>query len=223
MVKQLLTKTGTTDDKRDNWTLGFTKDITVGVWVGNNDNSPMNQEIASGITGASPIWHRVMTELLKKYEDGIMEKPEKVKAVQIDSMFGGLPKDENQTRSEYFIEGSEPKDISSFYKKLKISKANGKLANDVEIKNGNYEEKEYIVISENDPISTDGKNRWQDAIDKWRGEQGDDKYHYPTEVSDSSKEDVVVSIKNPSGEQKLDNNDIEIRAKNHNQERKLKI
>jgi len=211
--KTVAAKTGTTDDKRDNWTLGFTKDITVGVWVGNNDNSPMNQEIASGITGASPIWHRVMTELLKKYEDGIMEKPEKVKAVQIDSMFGGLPKDENQTRSEYFIEGSEPKDISSFYKKLKISKANGKLANDVEIKNGNYEEKEYIVISENDPISTDGKNRWQDAIDKWRGEQGDDKYHYPTEVSDSSKDDVVVSIKNPSGEQRLDNNDIEIRAK----------
>ena len=95
----------------------------------------------------------------------------------------------------------------------KISKTNGKLANDVEIKNGNYEEKEYIVISENDPISTDGKNRWQDAIDKWRGEQGDDKYHYPTEVSDSSKDDVVVSIKNPSGKQKVDNNDIEIRAK----------
>ena len=53
--KTVATKTGTTDDKRDNWTVGYTKSITVGVWVGNNDNSRMNPKIASGATGASPI------------------------------------------------------------------------------------------------------------------------------------------------------------------------
>jgi len=51
-------KTGTTDDWRDNWTIGYTPDLVVGVWVGNADNSPM--ENISGVTGAAPIWNRFM-------------------------------------------------------------------------------------------------------------------------------------------------------------------
>jgi len=142
--KTVAVKTGTTNDKRDNWAVGYTKEIVLGVWVGNNDNSTMNNAIASGTTGASSIWNAVMVELLKKHKDGIMETPEKVKAIEIDSYLGGLPKDGYGKRSEYFIEGNEPKETSPFYKKLKISKSTGKLANDVEIKSGNYDEKEYI-------------------------------------------------------------------------------
>ncbi len=62
-------KTGTTDDKKDNWTVGYTPEFLVATWVGNNDNSPMNQYLASGITGAAPIWNRVMTMLLTEYGD----------------------------------------------------------------------------------------------------------------------------------------------------------
>jgi len=211
--KTVAVKTGTTDDKKDNWAVGYTKDITVGVWVGNNDGKPMNPSIASGATGASPIWYRSMIELLKKYGDGIMDKPDKVKAIQIDSFLGGLPKDNYPTRSEYFIEGTEPKDVSPFYTKLKISKSTGKLANDVEIKTGNYEEKDFIVISENDPVSTDGRNRWQEAIDTWAKEQADSRYHYPTEVSDYSQDSVVVSIKSPSDRETVNTNNITIRVR----------
>jgi len=65
-------KTGTTDEKKDNWTIGFTRptlssqygDVLVAVWVGNNDNTPMNPNLASGITGAAPIWRRVMERLV---------------------------------------------------------------------------------------------------------------------------------------------------------------
>lgn len=211
--KTVAVKTGTTDDKRDNWSVGYTKSVTVGVWVGNNDNSPMNPKIASGATGASPIFYRLMKEILKKYEDGIMDKPEKVKALTIDAFLGGLPKDGYPTRSEYFVEGTEPKDISPFYKKLKISKSTGKLANDVELKNGNFEEKEFLVITESDPISGDGKNRWQEGINAWLKDQGDPKYHPPTEISDASAEDVIVSIKNPMGQQTVNSNNVEIKAK----------
>lgn len=211
--KTVAVKTGTTDDKRDNWAVGYTKSLTVGVWVGNNDNSPMNPKIASGATGASPIFYRLMRELLKDHQDGIMDKPEKVKALTIDAYLGGLPKDGYPTRSEYFIETTEPKDVSPFYKKIKISKANGKLANNLEIKNGNFEEKEFIIISENDPLSSDGKNRWQEAIDVWLKDQADPKYHPPTEISDSSSEDVIVSIKNPMGKTTVESNNIEIKAK----------
>lgn len=195
--KTVAVKTGTTNDKRDNWTIGYTKNITVGVWVGNNDNSVMNPKIASGVTGASSIWYKIMTQLLKKYKDGILDKPDSVKAVTIDAFLGGLPKDGNPTRSEYFINGTEPKDISPFYKKLKISKANGKLANDVEIKTGAYDEKDFIVLTENDPVSADGKNRWQEGINAWANEQSDAKFKPPTEISDNSADNVVVQIKDP--------------------------
>ncbi len=57
-------KTGTSDDKRDNWTIGFVPSRVVTVWVGNDDNSPMSPDLASGITGAAPIWHNIMTEVL---------------------------------------------------------------------------------------------------------------------------------------------------------------
>ena len=206
-------KTGTTNDKRDNWTVGYTKGITVGVWVGNNDNSKMNAKIASGATGASPIWYEIMRNLLTRYPDGLMDKSDKVEAMVIDAYLGGLPKDGYPTRSEYFIKGSEPKEAASYYKRLKISKSNGKLANEFEIKSGNFEEKDYIVFTENDLLSVDGKNRWQEAVDVWAAEQKDDKYHVPKETSDASNESVMVSIKNPSDHQKLDDNNINIKAK----------
>jgi len=57
-------KTGTSDEKRDNWTIGYTPSRLVAVWVGNNDNSPMNQILASGITGAAPIWHEIFNSIL---------------------------------------------------------------------------------------------------------------------------------------------------------------
>lgn len=211
--KTVAAKTGTTNDKRDNWTLGYTKGVTVGVWVGNNDNSPMNPKIASGATGASPIWYRMMNKLLEKYPDGISDKPDNVIASEIDAYLGGLPKEGYPKRSEYFISGSEPKDISPFYKKLKISKNNGQLANEIEIKSGEYEEKDYIVISEDDPVSTDGINRWQAAIDEWRKSQTDEKFKFPTEISDVKKEEVIIQIKEPSDKSKIDSNSFSLKAK----------
>lgn len=71
-------KTGTTDDKRDNWTIGFTPERVVTVWVGNNDNTPMSQSLASGITGAAPIWHDIMTNLLGSKKDQLFQIPSDV-------------------------------------------------------------------------------------------------------------------------------------------------
>ncbi|RPI32655.1 MAG: hypothetical protein EHM70_08400 [Chloroflexota bacterium] len=51
-------KTGTTNDFRDNWTVGYTTDLAVGVWVGNADYTPMQN--TSGLTGAAPIWSEFM-------------------------------------------------------------------------------------------------------------------------------------------------------------------
>jgi len=51
-------KTGTTNDYKDNWTVGYTRNIAIGVWAGNNDGSPMSG--SSGLTGAAPIWNEVI-------------------------------------------------------------------------------------------------------------------------------------------------------------------
>ena len=90
-------KTGTTDNKRDNWTIGYTPSILTAVWVGNNDNSPMNPRLASGITGAAPVWNKIMSNLLNqsKANDETFIKPINV----VSKSCGG--------NIEYFIKGTE--------------------------------------------------------------------------------------------------------------------
>ena len=50
-------KTGTTNDYKDNWTVGYTPQVAIGVWIGNTDNSAMKK--VTGITGAAPVWNRL--------------------------------------------------------------------------------------------------------------------------------------------------------------------
>ena len=61
---QAAAKTGTTNDFRDNWTLGYTPDIVTGVWVGNPDYTPMQN--TSGLTGAAPIWANFMQTAIQQ-------------------------------------------------------------------------------------------------------------------------------------------------------------
>jgi 1A family penicillin-binding protein len=76
--RRVSVKTGTTDNKRDNWTIGYTPDMLVATWVGNNDNTPLSQALASGITGAAPMWNRIMTNLLQNEESAQETIPDDV-------------------------------------------------------------------------------------------------------------------------------------------------
>jgi 1A family penicillin-binding protein len=105
---QIAVKTGTTNDLRDNWTLGYTSNVLVAVWVGNNDNSSMSY-VASGVTGASPIWNRIMSQLVKIYPPtGFITPPGLVKTA-ICTMTGQLACSSCPARTEYFLSGTEPK------------------------------------------------------------------------------------------------------------------
>jgi len=70
---QVAVKTGTTQDYRDGWVIGYTPSVVVGVWAGNNDNSPMLKE--PGIVVAGPIWHSFMEKVLLNYPKENFEKP----------------------------------------------------------------------------------------------------------------------------------------------------
>ncbi|KKQ97284.1 MAG: hypothetical protein UT24_C0002G0033 [Candidatus Woesebacteria bacterium GW2011_GWB1_39_12] len=101
-------KTGTTTDWHDNWTVGYTPDYTVGVWVGNADNYPMRE--ISGVTGAAPIWNQIFEEIIKFEGSSDFVRPEGIVEVEICSWDGLLPTDScNERYLERFVAGSEPK------------------------------------------------------------------------------------------------------------------
>jgi len=93
--RKVAAKTGTTDNKRDNWTFGYSPEYVVGVWVGNNDNTPMHPSLTSGVTGAAPIWNKIMLEVLKDRPNLAFEKPTEVIPGSVDGqkdlVIAGLP------------------------------------------------------------------------------------------------------------------------------------
>ncbi len=119
-------KTGTTNDFRDNWTLGYTPQVAVGVWVGNTDNTEMKG--VTGLTGAAPIWHDVMTAFLKDKPVEQFVRPDGLVERVVDSVSGLLPTKNSATVRELFIPGTEPKSYDNIHQAFLIDKETGKLA-----------------------------------------------------------------------------------------------
>ncbi len=201
---QVAAKTGTTNDKRDNWTIGWTPNLLVAVWVGNNDNSPMKQ-LASGISGAAPIWRKVMLEALPKRAKENFAMPGGIVSAEVDSVSGYKSHDGFASRMEYFIRGNEPEGNDLIHQKLKICRGRVGLATPADIARGDYEEKEFFIFKEEDPISNDGINRWQPGIDKWLEAMTEEKYHPPTEYC-AGGSNIEVGIDSPAHESTVGNN-----------------
>jgi penicillin-binding protein 1C len=202
-------KTGTTNDKRDNWTVGWSNKGVVGVWVGNNDNSQMNQ-VASGVTGSSPIWRRIMLELLNKYPDQQWNVPANVKAVMVDQVSGYPEHDGFPARSEYIIDGTLPNPPDPVHTKLKICRGANKLATEIDIARNEFEEKEYFVIEESTKIGD--APSWQEGVNGWTSSQGDERYKPPTEYCDT-KGVVEVNLDEPKNMTTYEGTEIEVKVR----------
>jgi membrane peptidoglycan carboxypeptidase len=101
-------KTGTTDSFRDNWTIGYTPHLAVGVWVGNSDNSMMRNVI--GITGAGPIWYDIIEYASHTYNfppDNFVP-PADVHQSTVSARTGLLSRPGEPTVSDWFIDGTTP-------------------------------------------------------------------------------------------------------------------
>lgn len=90
-ARHVAAKTGTSQEFRDNWTLGFTPGLATVVWVGNPDYTPLNHN-STGIVGAAPIWHRFMERALAGRPDAWYPIPAGVRQIG-DNFF--LPGTEN--------------------------------------------------------------------------------------------------------------------------------
>ncbi|HUC94898.1 MAG TPA: PBP1A family penicillin-binding protein [Candidatus Saccharimonadales bacterium] len=104
---EVAVKTGTSNDLRDNWTVGYNQNYLVLTWVGNNDNSPMSH-VASGVTGASPIWNKIMSAILNNEPSIDWKVPDGVSKINICSITGTLPCDSCPTKQEWFLDETRP-------------------------------------------------------------------------------------------------------------------
>lgn len=143
--KTVAVKTGTTDDKRDNWTIGYTPSYLVATWVGNNDNKPMNPAITSGVTGATPIWNEIMSLVLSDKVNESFKTPSGINAVEVCGTTGGPKKDGCNNHVEYFIAGTEPKTDTFVKAKVWIDVTNGQV---VEPNSPNAVEREEVILED---------------------------------------------------------------------------
>jgi len=128
---QVAVKTGTTDHSqgpRDNWTIGYTPSILVTAWVGNNDNSSMNPWLVSGVSGAAPIWNKIISFILKNAATENWPQPSNI--VKAAACTWQKVNQENQPESviptecngqeELFIKGTEKNQSDAWVEKKQI-------------------------------------------------------------------------------------------------------
>jgi penicillin-binding protein 1C len=109
-------KTGTTTNFHDNWSIGYTPDLLVGVWVGNSNYQAMHN--VTGLTGAAPIWAETMRSILQGRPDKIFARPDGLVQVEVCDLSGLLPTENClHTKTEWFIAGTQPTTPDTFYQR----------------------------------------------------------------------------------------------------------
>lgn len=109
-------KTGTSSEFRDNWTVGFTAERVVGVWVGNADQTPMRN--VSGVTGAAPIWRDVLVAAVEGTSRARLQPPPGLVRATVCAPTGALPgADCPAVTDEWFVAGTAPERVEAYYRR----------------------------------------------------------------------------------------------------------
>jgi membrane peptidoglycan carboxypeptidase len=118
-------KTGTTNDFRDAWTIGYTPQLAAGVWVGNTDNSMMDN--LPGLRGAGPIWQAVMEYVLHDEPHAPFIRPEGLVEKSVCAVSGEQPTEHCPTVTELFIPGTEPTEECDIHQTFHVNRETGRL------------------------------------------------------------------------------------------------
>ena len=122
-------KTGTTSNFHDNWTIGYTPSLVVGVWAGNTDFRPMRE--VNGLTGAAPIWHQFMRTVLAGTPVQAFIRSAGLQQIEICALSGLLPTEAcAYRRQEWFLTGTAPTRVDNLYREALIDIATGLLADE---------------------------------------------------------------------------------------------
>ncbi len=126
-------KTGTTNDNRDAWTIGYTPQLVTGVWVGNNNNAPMADDL-TGSTGAAPIWHAIMEYAHRRDSLPVQDWKRPVTIIEqtVCQDSGLLPTPDCPKVKELFISAANystlPTQQDIYWKRYQINSRNGLIA-----------------------------------------------------------------------------------------------
>lgn len=144
---EVAVKTGTTNDMRDNWTIGYTQDYVVVTWVGNNNNSKMGG-LVSGTTGAAPIWNKIMTQILTDKEIKQPTRPAGIVGMYVCNLTGmAVPDGGCESHYEYFKKEFVPAKQSPVRQNVLINKDTGRIVVDNEVA-PNAEWQEHSVVKD---------------------------------------------------------------------------
>ena len=129
-------KTGTTDEYRDSWVVGYTPDLVTGVWVGNSNNSPMKDVL--GVAGAGQIWHDFMAGALAGHAGRrSSSRRQGVQQAEVCALSDMLPTQEcrentlpiHGVRQDWFVPGINlPTQPDDWHQRVEVCKVNGKRA-----------------------------------------------------------------------------------------------
>ncbi|MCL5435677.1 MAG: penicillin-binding protein [Patescibacteria group bacterium] len=190
--RSVAAKTGTTQEFRDAWTIGFVPQLAAGVWVGNNDNTVMKKG-ADGSAVAAPIWNAFMKAALASKPALPFARPDNIRDIAVDSVSGKLPTAYTpSTKPEIFASFALPKDYDDLHVPIKLDKFTQKVATDSTPPQNIVEKVFTIFHSEkpNDPA-------WEQPVRDWAVAAG---YPYPDGYSGSATANnpVYISLNQPT-------------------------
>ncbi|MCL5666451.1 MAG: penicillin-binding protein [Patescibacteria group bacterium] len=172
-------KTGTTQDFKDGWTVGFTPSLAAGVWTGNN-NGDLLKAGADGVVVAAPIWHDFMQQALAGTPAETFPVPDGIEQVTVDAVSGLLPTDQTpSTKTEVFASYSAPAQYDNVHVKVAMDSQTGLPATSL-TPPGQITYQTYTVFHSerrNNP-------NWENPVIAWAQAHG---YAYPpSELADNS-------------------------------------
>lgn len=154
--RQVAAKTGTTNNYRDTWVVGYTPQITVGAWTGNNDNTPIAQQVAGYIV--APMWHEFMNEILPTYPDERFPLPEEKDLSNLSPVLRGVWQGNSGIHSIlYYINKADP-----------LGEASSNPNKDPQFSNWEYSVQKWIsgqnIIPEQPQVNTNSQSNIQAEI-----------------------------------------------------------
>lgn len=159
-------KTGTTSDFKDGWTMGFTPSIATGVWVGNNDGTPMSG--GEAVIAAAPIFHQYMEQALANTANEDFIRPEGIVDVTVDRYSNKLPNEgTNDNIADIFASWQVPKEHDNVHVLVRVCKSNGLLADD-SIPESLTETRGYVNLHSEFP----DKSNWENPVRAWAAAAG---------------------------------------------------
>ncbi|HEX8923582.1 MAG TPA: hypothetical protein VF828_02510, partial [Patescibacteria group bacterium] len=154
---------------------------------------------------------RIMLYEVPKRQKQDFPIPSQIVAVDADNVSGYPSHDGFPSHQDYFIDSNVPKDPDPIHLKLKVCKGSSGLAAPADIASNNYDEKEFLKFREDDPVSKDGVNRWQQGIDQWISQQQNKDIYNPPDNYCRTDGNVAVRFDSPHDHDTVGNNfDIKI-------------